>query len=474
MMKRVMALVLTVAMTVSMTGCGSSQQSSSVSKRISSGKSESSSESDDTLDTITVMVPPITNDYSDKIQEWSKEFTEEYPNLKLDIINTSWDDHMTKLSTMAQAGEAPDIAELSYTAIGTYVENGIAINILDYMDEDKFGEYDKNALDYMTLDDGVYGLPLYITIQALGANEQMLASAGADVSKIQNEGWTYDEFMDVVKKGTKGSTFGFVFADAGVTASDLIKIFGAGAGMSNAFGSDLKYEYTSTNMLKLLQTVEKMIKSGCMPDYGIEASQRMVMCQTGNAMIFGKAMPLFENNINKNNDAIDAGDGTAVKNSIKLKYAFLPAPHMDGVNESCMGSVDGMVAFKNNKSTDKHIKNVMKALYFLSSGERAAYVDSTVCLQGVCSTSRDALTDMNTTTLDADNVKCANRLISEVIAPPTDITAQQSANSQQIMDEVIVPKFQDLLAGKCTAQEMYDDICQHAKNSFGAENCDLK
>lgn len=473
MMKRVISLVLSAVMTVSMTGCGSYQKSSSrAAGKVST--SVSSSESTGAPDTITVMVPPITNDYADKIKEWSKEFTEENPNLKLDITNTSWDDHMTKLSTMTQAGEAPDIAELSYTAIGTYVENGTAINILDYMDEDQMGEYDKNALDYMTLDDGVYGLPLYITIQALGANKEMLADTGVDVSRIQNKGWTYDEFMDTIKKGTKGGTFGFVFANAGVTTSDYLNIFGASVGMNNAFGSDLKYEYTSSKMLKLLKSVEEMTKSGYMPDYGIEASQRMVMCQTGDAMIFGKAMPLFENNINKNNDAIDAGDGTAVKNSIKLKYAFLPVPHMDGVNESCMGSVDGMVAFKNNKTTDEHLKNVMKALYFLCSGERAAYVDSEVCLQGVCSTSREALDDMGTTELDADNVKCADRLISEVVAPPTGITAEQSSNAQQIMNEVIVPKFQDLLAGKCTAQEMYDDICQQAKNSFGAENCDLK
>lgn len=44
--------------------------------------------------------------------EWADEFHEMYPNLTMEVIGTSWDDHTTKLSTMAQAGEAPDISEI--------------------------------------------------------------------------------------------------------------------------------------------------------------------------------------------------------------------------------------------------------------------------------------------------------------------------------------------------------------------------
>lgn len=77
----------------------------------------------------------------------------------------------------------------------------------------------------------------------------------------------------------------------------------------------------------------------------------MVMCQQGKAMIFGKAMPLFENNINKNNAALEANDGTAVENSIPVNYAFLPVPTMEGAEASCFGSVDGLIALRNNKTT---------------------------------------------------------------------------------------------------------------------------
>ena len=153
-------------------------------------------------DTITVMVPPVTGTYLDDIDTWANDFMAEHPEIKVEVIKTSWDDHNSKLNTMANAGEAPDIAEVSYSAIGTYVELGLGVEIDQYMDADRLSDYDQNALDYMSLGGHVYGLPLYITIQALGANKDMLEAAGVDVAKVQTEGWTYDQFMEAIKNGT--------------------------------------------------------------------------------------------------------------------------------------------------------------------------------------------------------------------------------------------------------------------------------
>lgn len=468
-MKKFLALSLAVLMLVSLlTACGGAASSAPASTPASGASSTAGAE-----DTITVLVPPVTNDYLEKMTEWAAEFHEMYPNLTMEVIGTSWDDHNTKLSTMANAGEAPDIAEMSYAAIGTYVENGTALNLSEVMDPTLLADFDQNALDYMTIAGNVYGLPLYITIQALGANKDMLAAAGVDVAKVQSSGWTYEEFMTAIKAGTTKDCFGFVFANSGVTASDFLTIFGVSAGLNNAFTSDLKYAYTSTKMLDLLKAVEEMTASGYMPNYGVEASQRMVMCETGNAMIFGKAMPLFEINITKNNAALEANDGTAVENSIPVNYAFLPVPTMEGVTETCFGSVDGLVAFRNQNTSEEHTQNVMKALYFLSSGERAAYVDAATCLDGVSKTSREALATMDVGERDQGNIDCAARMITTVIAPPTGITAEQSATAQQIMDEVIVPKFQALLAGEVTAQAMYDEIVSKGTAAFGEANCDL-
>ncbi len=91
----------------------------------------------------------------------------------------------------------------------------------------------------------------------------------------------YAEFLDILKAGTTADCFGFAFANSGVTASDVPNIMGVMAGLTNAFTPDLKYAFTSDNMLNLLNAIEEMTKAGYMPNYAIEAGQRMVMCQQG-------------------------------------------------------------------------------------------------------------------------------------------------------------------------------------------------
>lgn len=416
-LKKVMAAVLIGLMVFSMAACGDS------------GKSTKE-------DTITIMVPPVTGTYVEDLQGWIEEYRKDHPNITVEVIATSWDEHTNKLSTMALAGEAPDIAEVSYGAVGTYVEMGVGVNIADYMSKERLADYDQNALDYMTMDNTLYGLPLYITIQALGGNREMLEAAGADVQKIQTQGWTYEEFLEIIKNGTKEGCFGFVFANSGATTADFVSIFGVAAGISSNFTQDLKYVYTSENMLSLLQAVETMTSSGYMPNYSVEAGQRLVMLETGQTMLTGKAMPLFESNVKKN--IAGKADGSAVEGTIDMEYVFLPVPTMSNATESVYGVVDGLIALRNNNTTEEHLKNVCEFMDFLSSGERAAAVE---------------------------------RAITKVIAPPAGITAEMNANAKTMMDETIVPKFQALLAGETTAQEVYDAICKDAKNLFGEENC---
>ena len=472
-MKKIVTMLLVCVMVLGLfAGCGngSTQQTTApaATTAAASGETEAQ-ETEATPDTIVIMAPPVTGNYLENLKTWAADFQELYPNLTVQVIETSWGDHNDKLSTMAQAGEAPDIAEISSNALGTFVEMGVAIDIAQYVSADRLADYDENALKYLSLEGTTYGLPLYLTIQSIGANKTMMEELGIDVAKIQKEGWTYEEFLDVIKQGTKDGCYGFVFANSGVTASDMLYIFGAGAGLSNTFTPDLKYAMTSENMLTMLTAVEEMTKSGYMPNYGVEAGQRMVMCQTGNAMIFGKAMPLFENNFKKNNAALEANDGTAVENSLTMDYAFLPVPTMDGCAESCYGTVDGLIAMRNKNTTDEHLKNVLLFMDYICSGERIATCMNELYLDPVCQSGRDAL--VLEEGRDADNLATAARCIAMVQAPPEGVTTEMTATAKKLMDEQIVPKFQLLLSGETTAQEVYDHICEAAYAAFGEENC---
>ena len=468
-MKKIIALLLALAMALSLVACGGGSEKPAETKAPAAEKAPEVVEPTNEPDKIVVMAPPVTGNYLANLKVWAEDFNKIYPHLTVEIIETSWGDHNDKLSTMAQAGEAPDIAEVSSGVIGTFVEMGVCIDIAKYMSAERLADYDANAMEYMSLEGTAYGLPLYLTIQSIGANKTLMEELGIDVAKIQNEGWTYEEFLDVIKLGTDGNRYGFVFANAGVTASDMLNIFGAGAGLSNNFTADLKYTFTSENMLTLLTSIEEMTKSGYMPNFGVEAGQRMVMCQTGNAMIFGKAMPLFESNFKKNNAALEANDGTAVENSLPMDYAFLPVPTMMGCAESCYGTVDGLIAMRNKNTTDEHLANVLLFMDYICSGDRIAACMNELYLDPVCQTGRDAL--VLEEGRDEANLATAGRCIGMVAAPPAGVTAEMTATAKKMMDEQIVPKFQLLLAGEATAQEVYDHICEAAYAYFGADNC---
>lgn len=481
-MKKFLALLLCLCMILGLAACGGKDDQKTDAPDTSKTDAPASDDkqepangqtppaTNDAEDTIVIMAPPVTGDYAELLAQWIADFEKEYPNLHVEVISTAWDDHSNKLSTMALSGEAPDIAEVSYGAIGTYVEMGVAMDVTPYLPDGALADYDQNALDYMTLNKTLYGLPLYLTIQALGGNRQMMTEAGVDVDKVQAEGWTYEEFLRAIEAGTKDKTYGFVFANAAVATGDFVSIFGVGAGITANFTDDLKYAYTSENMKSLLTSVETMVSSGWMPNYAVEAGQRLVMLETGEAMITGKAMPLFENNVNKNNAGIATGE--AVEGSVEVEYAFLPVPTMDGVSESCFGTVDGMIMLRNNNSTEEHLKNVGLFLNYVCSGQRAADTVNQILLACVCQSGRDAQEGADLGQ-DPRNADASTRCIGLVKAPPAGITSEQAANAKTLMDETIIPKFQALLAGETTAQAMYDEVCAKAVDLFGADGCEM-
>ena len=60
-------------------------------------------------------------------------------------------------------------------------------------------------------------------------------------------------------------------------------------------------------MMTLLETYEDIVSSAYMPNYAEEDEQPLVMLETGETMITGKAMPLFENNVKTNIAGLEDG-----------------------------------------------------------------------------------------------------------------------------------------------------------------------
>jgi multiple sugar transport system substrate-binding protein len=427
-------------------------------------------------DTITALLPPVSPNYQKSFDQMEKDFNAQYPNLTLKIEPASWEDMTQKLDTQVNAGSPPDIAFIGSDGIAKYVETGMLMDISKVATPDMIADYDPTPLQYMKNGDGLYGFPAYVSVQGIGGNKKMLEEAGVDWKSVQKNGWTYDEFRQAIQKGTvknsDGSTrYGFVFATAGVTSKDYLNILVKNAGMPNAFTKDLKFAYTSKNFLEVLKDIRQMIDDGSMPKElsSIDAGKRWNMFLTGQTMITGKGLAVFENSAKTNNAKLEAKDGSAVADSIPVDYVVLPVPTFAGQPAVSQAAIDGYVTFRGKKEpTEEHKANVVKAAYFLDSGKIMAQTNNDLFLGQITKSASEAAASMKTDR-DPDNLAAETLLESQAAPPRPDITPELGSKEVKLEDEVIVPKFQALIAGEISPEDMYEAVKKAAIDTYGAD-----
>lgn len=467
-MKKLVSMVLALALSVSaLTACGGGASSSTAGSGTASGTAT------DAPDTITMLLPPVSTTYQDQLSVWAKEFNEMYPNLTLEFETASWEDYKEKLDVQVNAGTPPDIAWVEYDRVGTLADSGLLVDISELVSEEQLADFDESALEFYRLGEGLYGLPVYISVQCLGGNKAMLEEAGIDWKSVQQNGWTYEEFREAIKAGSTDDHYGFIFACAGVTAADYLNIMVKNAGMPAQFDKDLKFAYTSKNFLELLKCIREIIDDGSTPKEmsSVDAGKRWNMFLTGQTMIFGKGIANFEGLAVANNEKLAANDGTAVEGSIEAEYVVLPVPTFFGEEQQAQGSAAGYGMFRTVEEPDPvHQANVMKAMYFMASGEPAAFTCNELYLSGLSESSRTAMAAIeNTVPRSEDNAKTMELLTSQAAEARPDIPAEMTAQATRLMDEVIVPKFQALLAGETTPEEMYEAVKSAAIDTFGED-----
>lgn len=488
-MKKLIATLLIFAMSCALlTGCGGngnsvpSADASATPATATDNPSASQPAENHTEETLTILVPPAITGYSDMVPDMNKQFHELYPWITLNFINTSWEDYEDKLNVMVNAATPPDITfpDDSITKIQQYLSSGMLLDLSKSVPDDILKDYDDGALNFFRNGDALYGLPMWVGAYTLGGNREYLEAAGIDWKKIQQNGWTFDEFKKEAAKGVKTSNgktdvYGFVFACSGVTATDILGLLCCNADMQNPIDENGKYAYTDPNYLKCLQFVRGLIDAGIMPkeSSSVDAGKRWNMMVTGKTMLTGKGLSDFELLANKNNKLLKDDPASAVKDSKPLQYVGIPMPTLEGCDYRTFGSVAGMMAFRQKADpTPEHIDNIVKALNFLTSGK----IDAKLCSMGAASPANasgrnemDWAAQETGISLDPDNAAFNEKSCASIYTPNTSVTADQSDKVTRIQQEVILPSFQALLANEITPEDMYKKVCDAAVKEFGKD-----
>ena len=158
-MKKLVSMVLALALSAGMlTACGGGTSTSTA------GSGAASASQTDAPDTITMLLPPVSTTYQDQLSVWAEEFNEMYPNLTLEFETASWEDYKEKLDVQVNAGTPPDIAFVEYDRVGTLADSGLLVDISELISDEQLADFDESALEFYRLGDGLYGLPIYLSL----------------------------------------------------------------------------------------------------------------------------------------------------------------------------------------------------------------------------------------------------------------------------------------------------------------------
>lgn len=162
---------------------------------------------------------------------WAGEqFAKARPGVKVQVLSTSLREYEQKLVTSLPAGIGPDIFDVSAMVASRFIDaKVIPANPPEIDAHLKSGAWHKFSVDYVTIGDKTYGVPLINGSRAaLYYNKKMFREAGLDPNKPPQ---TFSELMEYARKLTKYDRNGNI-----VRSGLSLRITGGGSGLTEKFG----------------------------------------------------------------------------------------------------------------------------------------------------------------------------------------------------------------------------------------------
>ena len=201
-MKKIIALLLCLLMVVGMVACATNTDNNDQTdgSQDTTPATENSDSSDDTNgndgDVVTITYSYWgTPDEAASVQAVADKFHEEYPNIKVEVMAIPNEEYVTKLNTMATAGELPDCGIMNESGVLDFASDGLLYDI-----SAMYEGADSMPLDSITFKSE--GKPVAYSaaneVLSLYYNKDMFDAAGLDYPSA-TEAMTWDEFVTLAK-----------------------------------------------------------------------------------------------------------------------------------------------------------------------------------------------------------------------------------------------------------------------------------
>ena len=114
----------------------------------------------------------------------------------------------SKLQTAFAAGQGPDIFLISHGDFLRYYNGGVLVDLTPYMGDAAKKDFFPSVIEAQIVDEKIYGVPMDVEPMAMFYSLKAFEEAGLSESDIPK---TWDQFLEIAHKLTKGDRFGCLF-----------------------------------------------------------------------------------------------------------------------------------------------------------------------------------------------------------------------------------------------------------------------
>lgn len=134
-------------------------------------------------------------------KEMIKKFEESHPGVTIKLVEIPWQGGPEKLDVAVKSNTYPDIVRGPLRV--HYINEGVIEPVSRFLTEEDRQDYLPNAIKGYSLNGELYGFPFYMTSMTMMLNLDIFEARGVEPPK--DGFWTFDEFVEKVKKLTYDS-----------------------------------------------------------------------------------------------------------------------------------------------------------------------------------------------------------------------------------------------------------------------------
>lgn len=164
---------------------------------------------------------------TESMQKIIAEYEELNPDIKINLLEVPFAEIENKIMMSVSGGEAPALSRVSESTISAVHE--ATLDLSEYVErEDFLSQFTPSIESYYVVDGKICAAPTDVTANGMIYNKTAFEKAGVKAPSSPDEIWTWDEFVEAVKKVMKdgGVQYGLVIDNPTHRWSTIMYQFG--------------------------------------------------------------------------------------------------------------------------------------------------------------------------------------------------------------------------------------------------------